>query len=75
MNKEEIGVQISKRRQVLGIDQKTAAELSGVSVHTFSDVESGKGNPSVKVLGKMLDALGLEIRIQLKQTSRETEEG
>ena len=75
MNNEEIGVQISKRRQVLGIDQKTAAELSGVSVHTFSDVESGKGNPSVKVLGKMLDALGLEIRIQLKQTSRETEEG
>jgi len=75
LNKEEIGVQISKRRQVLGIDQKTAAELSGVSVHTFSDVESGKGNPSVKVLGKMLDALGLEIRIQLKQTSHETEEG
>ncbi len=75
MDKEEIGVQISKRRQVLGIDQKTAAELSGVSVHTFSDVESGKGNPSVKVLRKMLDALGLEIRIQLKQTSRETEEG
>lgn len=72
---EEIGAQISKRRQVLGIDQKTAAELSGVSVHTFSDVESGKGNPSLKVLGKMLDALGLEIGIQLKQPSREAEEG
>ena len=75
MNKEEIGARISKRRQVLGIDQKTAAELSGVSVHTFSDVESGKGNPSVKVLDKMLDALGLEIRIQLKQPSGGTEEG
>ena len=75
MNKEEIGAKISKRRQVLGIDQKTAAELSGVSVHTFSDVESGKGNPSVKILGKMLDALGLEIGIQLKQPARETEEG
>lgn len=72
---EKIGVQISKRRQVLGIDQKTAAELSGVSVHTFSDVESGKGNPSLKVLGKMLDALGLEIRIQLKQPSGGIEEG
>jgi len=55
---------------VLGIDQKTAAELSGVSVHTFSNVESGKGNPSVKVLGKMLEALGLEMRIQLKQPSQ-----
>jgi transcriptional regulator with XRE-family HTH domain len=68
-------VQISRRRQVLGIDQKTAAELSGVSVHTFSDVESGKGNPSVKVLGKMLDALGLEIRLQLKQPSGGIDKG
>ena len=67
MNRRELGEQITKRRQILGIDQKTAAELSGVSVHTFSDVESGKGNPSVKVLGKMLDALGLQLSIQLKQ--------
>ena len=71
MNRQEIGKQIAKRRQVLGIDQRTAAELSGVSVHTFSNVESGKGNPSVKVLGKMLESLGLEIRIQLIQPSRE----
>ncbi len=70
MNQRDIGGQIAERRQVLGIDQKTAAELSGVSVHTFSNVESGKGNPSVKVLGKMLEALGLEMRIQLKQPSQ-----
>ena len=67
MNQREIGEHLTERRQVLGIDQKTAAELSGVSVHTFSNIESGKGNPSVKVLGKMLEALGLEMRIQLKQ--------
>ena len=70
MNPRDVGGQIAERRQVLGIDQKTAAELSGVSVHTFSNVESGKSNPSVKVLGKMLEALGLEMRIQLKQTSQ-----
>jgi len=70
LNQREIGELISERRQVLGIDQKTAAELSGVSIHTFSNVESGKGNPSVKVLGKMLEALGLEMRIQLKKTSQ-----
>ena len=72
MNQIDIGSQISERRQVLGIDQKTAAELSGVSVHTFSNVESGKGNPSVKTLEKMLEALGLELRIQLKQLSEES---
>ena len=69
MNQSVIGERIAERRHVLGVDQKTAAELSGVSVHTFSNVESGKGNPSVKVLGKMLEALGLEMRIQLKRTS------
>jgi len=51
----------------LGVDQKTAAELSHVSVHTLSDIESGKGNPSVKVLSAVLDALGLEMRIHVKE--------
>ena len=66
MNTQETGKLIRERRRILGIDQKTTAELSGVSVHTLSDIESGKGNPSVKVLAAVLDALGLELRIQIK---------
>jgi transcriptional regulator with XRE-family HTH domain len=66
LNLSETGKMVRERRRILGIDQKTAAELSGISVHTFSDIESGKGNPSVKVLAAVLDALGLELRIQVK---------
>ncbi len=66
LNLSETGKIVRERRRILGIDQKTAAELSGISVHTFSDIESGKGNPSVKVLVAVLDALGLELRIQIK---------
>ncbi len=66
MNTREIGKLVRERRRVLGIDQKTAAELSDVSVHTLSDIESGKGNPSVKVLAAVLDALGLELLIKIK---------
>jgi transcriptional regulator with XRE-family HTH domain len=66
LNTQEIGKLVRERRRVLDIDQKTAAELSGVSVHTISDIESGRGNPSVKVLAAILDALGLELRIQIK---------
>ncbi len=66
MNTQEIGKLVRERRRILDIDQKTAAELSGVSVHTISDIESGRGNPSVKVLAAILDALGLELRIQIK---------
>ena len=66
MNTQETGQMIRERRRILGIDQRSAAELSGVSVHTFSDIESGKGNPSVKVLCKVLDALGMEMLIRIK---------
>lgn len=69
MNAEEMAKMIRERRRILGIDQWTAAELSGVSTHTLSDMESGKGNPSVKVLCRILDALGLEMRIELKRMS------
>ncbi len=67
LNAQETGKLIRERRRILNIAQKTAAELSNVSVHTLSDIESGKGNPSVKVLSAVLDALGLELRIQVRE--------
>ena len=67
MNARILARSIRERRSVLGVDQVTVAELCGVSVHTLSDIESGKGNPSVKVLCKVLDALGMEMRIELKR--------
>jgi DNA-binding XRE family transcriptional regulator len=67
LNTQEIGKQVRQRRRILGIDQKTAAELSNVSVHTLSDIESGKGNPSIKVLSAVLDALGLKLQIQINR--------
>ncbi len=66
MDTTSMGKAIRERRRILGIDQKTAAELSGVSVHTLSDLESGKGNPSLTVLSQVLDALGMELRVQIK---------
>jgi len=67
LNSIEIGKMISERRRVLGIDQQSAAELSGVSTHTYSDIESGKGNPSFRLLCKVLDTLGLEMSIDSKR--------
>ncbi len=67
MTQEELGRRIAERRHILDVDQKTAAALSGVSVHTLSNIESGKGNPSLKILCKMADALGLELRMDVKK--------
>ena len=66
MDVRELGRLIQERRRVLGIDQRTAAELGGFSLHTLSDIESGKGNPSLIVLEKVLAVLGLEMKIELR---------
>lgn len=58
---------IRKRRLSLGIDQRALSEISGIAVHTLSNIEAGNGNPTVATLDKVLDALGMELRIQVKQ--------
>jgi transcriptional regulator with XRE-family HTH domain len=67
MNAEEAGLMIRKRRLSLGIDQRALSEISGIAVHTLSNIEAGKGNPTVATLDKVLGALGMELRIQVKQ--------
>ncbi len=61
------GSAIRKRRSMLGIDQTDLSEISGVAVHTLSNIEAGKGNPTVATLRRILDALGMELRIQVRE--------
>lgn len=58
--------QIKERRKVLDITQETLAEISGVGIRTLKQFESGKGNPTLETLQKLCDALGLEIRLEIK---------
>ncbi|MGV0919279.1 helix-turn-helix transcriptional regulator [Empedobacter falsenii] len=58
--------QIKDRRKVLAISQETLAEISGVGLRTLKQFESGKGNPTLETLQKLCDALGLEIRLDVK---------
>ncbi len=66
MNSKKLGKIIRERRKSLEINQQSFSELSEISHHTLSDIESGKGNPTFAVLTKILDILGLEIEIQVK---------
>lgn len=58
--------QIKERRKVLAISQETLAEISGVGLRTLKQFESGKGNPTLETLQKMCDALGLEIKLEVR---------
>lgn len=58
--------QIKERRKVLDITQESLADISGVGLRTLKQFESGKGNPTLETLQKLCDALGLEIKLEVK---------
>ena len=66
MNTTDIGFEIRRRRFALGLDQRALSELSGVALHTLSNIEGGSGNPTVSTLAKLLDALGMELNVRIK---------
>ena len=57
---------IKERREVLQVTQETLAELSGVGLRTLKQFESGKGNPTLQTLQKIVDVLGMEVSLTLK---------
>lgn len=61
MNIGEIADYIVRRRKTLKISQRELAELSGISLHSLSNLESGKGNPTLANLLKVADTLGVTI--------------
>lgn len=63
----DIGNIIKERRAMLGISQQDMADYSGVGISTVKDLERGVGNPSLQTLQKLLDVVGLEMKLQVKQ--------
>ncbi|MEN8138654.1 MAG: helix-turn-helix domain-containing protein [Bacteroidota bacterium] len=63
---------IKARREMLQVNQEMLAELSGVSLRTLKQFESGKGNPTLQTISKLADALGLELTLQVKTLINET---
>jgi len=68
----DIGKSIRTRRKELKVNQRTVADLSGVAVNTVVAVERGEGNPQLSSLLAILDTLGLQIDITVKQLNDET---
>lgn len=65
-----IGEQIRLRRKELMITQPDLADIAGISINTLYKIERGQANPTIEVLGKILDVLGLEITVGVKQLNR-----
>lgn len=70
MTNEEIIKRVKERKEILAINQENLAELSEVGIATLKRFESGKGNITLNNLQKIVDILGLEIKLELKNTSK-----
>lgn len=61
MNKAEIGIAIAQRCNTLNITQARLAKLSGVSVHTLSNLETGEGNVTLDTILKVAKTIGFNV--------------
>ena len=67
MKDNMIGEAIKARRKALGINQRTLAMLAEVSVNTIVGMEKGTTQPSLATVTKVLDTLGLQLKVELKE--------
>lgn len=72
MDLKEIGQLIRERRAVLGVNQRTVSELSGVAVNTLVAIERGEGNPQINTLLDVMDTVGLQLDFKPKVMEFET---
>lgn len=64
---KQLGEIIKDRRKELNITQPHLAELAKVSTNTLNKLERGKGNPSLDVLNKLTEVLGMDITLDVKK--------
>ena len=67
MSDNRVGQAIRDRRKELGITQPHLAEVAGVSTNTLYKLEKGQGNPTLDVLCKLAEVLGMELKMEVKK--------
>jgi y4mF family transcriptional regulator len=64
---KDLGEDVKNRRKELGITQPHLAELAEISVNTLYKLEKGESNPSLEVLNKLAEVLGMELSLSVKK--------
>lgn len=63
----QIGQQLRERRKLLRLRQRDLAELADITLRGLTDIENGRGNPTLKQLAKIASVLGLEVTLNQKR--------
>lgn len=60
-------------RKKTGFSQKQVANAAGISQPTYSNIENGKRNPTLKTLRKIAEALGCSVGEILDERKEEND--
>lgn len=63
----ELGKSIRNRRKALKITQPDLAELAGISVNSLYKIERGEANPTLELIEKIAEVLGLDVKLEVKK--------
>ena len=67
MVNDKIGQIVRARRKFLQLRQRDLAELAGVTLRGLTEIEKGRGNPTLNQLTKIASVLGLEVTLSQKR--------
>jgi transcriptional regulator with XRE-family HTH domain len=65
--KKKIGEQLKSRREALKVSQEYVQDYTSISPSTLSNLEQGKSNYTIDKFLSVLDILGLEIEIKVRE--------
>lgn len=65
---QQIGKSIKQRRKALKITQPNLSQLAKVATNTLYKIERGQANPTLDILEKITEVLGLEVKVEVKKT-------
>lgn len=68
MVSNKIGQIVRARRKFLRLRQRDLAELAGVTLRGLTEIENGRGNPTLNQLSKIAGVLGMEVTLSQKPT-------
>jgi y4mF family transcriptional regulator len=67
MTAEDLATAIKQQRERLSLSQQELADLAGAGIRTIYNLEKGIGNPTLAVMNRLAEVLGLELIIQPKK--------
>jgi transcriptional regulator with XRE-family HTH domain len=63
MDLKVFGQIVREKRNAIGLKQDELSRQSGVAIKTIHSIELGKGNPAVKTILRIFEALSLDLLI------------